>query len=176
MKMVEDSYDSKSSRMLNNDKARKATEDRDKRERNADALPQIREEDYNSPQVQSNGNLPAVILPQIQHKMRASAKQENSRVLMETLVIKNLIQSYFNLVKKNISDLIPKTIMAFLVNNSRKQAQSELVEIIYKESDLDALVVEDPMVRAQRDSCKKAIDALKTAQNLLGEVTQYKAL
>mmetsp|Transcript_37668 Transcript_37668/g.57699 ORF Transcript_37668/g.57699 Transcript_37668/m.57699 type:complete len:96 (-) Transcript_37668:77-364(-) len=95
--------------------------------------------------------------------MRVSIKQDNPRVLMETLVIKNLIQSYFNLVKKNITDLIPKTIMAFLVNDSRRKAQSELVEIIYKESDLDALVVEDPMIRAQRDNCKKAIDALKTA-------------
>lgn len=46
---------------------------------------------------------------------------------METKVIQNLIESYFNLVKKGIADMVPKTIMAFLVNESRKIAQSELV-------------------------------------------------
>ena len=48
--------------------------------------------------------------------------------MIETKVIQNLIQSYFDLVKKNIADIVPKTIMAFLVNESRKRAQSELVE------------------------------------------------
>ena len=93
---------------------------------------------------------------------------------METRVIQNLIQSYFDLVKKNIADLVPKTVMAFLVNESRRKAQSALVEQIYKEGDLESLVIEDPMVRANRENCKKVIKALKTAQNLLGEVTQYK--
>ena len=76
-------------------------------------------------------NLPPVVLPQIPHKMRASAEQESARVIMETKVIQNLIQSYFDLVKKNIADMVPKTIMAFLVQESRKKAQAELVEMVY---------------------------------------------
>lgn len=64
--------------------------------------------------------------------------------------------------------------MAFLINESRKKAHSELVEQIYKQGNLDQLVVEDPMITANRKSCKKIIQALKKAQNLLGEVTQYK--
>ena len=64
--------------------------------------------------------------------------------------------------------------MAFLINESRKKAQSELVEQIYKQGNLDQLVVEDPMITANRKNCKKIIQALKKAQNLLGEVTQYK--
>ena len=50
---------------------------------------------------------------------------------METRVIQNLIFSYFSIVKKNIADLIPKTIMNFLVNESRRLAQSELVVKVY---------------------------------------------
>jgi len=46
---------------------------------------------------------------------------------METRVIQNLIYSYFGIVKKSISDQVPKTIMAFLINESRKICQSELV-------------------------------------------------
>lgn len=69
--------------------------------------------------------------------MRANATQDSARVIMETRVIQNLIQSYFDLTKKNIADLVPKTIMAFLVNESRNIAQSELVEQIYKQGNLD---------------------------------------
>jgi hypothetical protein len=83
-----------------------------------------------------NSNLPPIILPQIPLKMRGAC-EGNSRVLMETRVIQNLIQSYFDLTKKNIADLIPKTIMAFLVNESKRIAQSELVECIYKSGNLD---------------------------------------
>ena len=41
---------------------------------------------------------------------------------METRVIQNLIYSYFNIVKKTISDQVPKTIVAFLINESSKNA------------------------------------------------------
>jgi len=67
---------------------------------------------------------------------------------METRVIQNLISSYFDLTKKNIADLVPKTIMAFLVNESRQIAHSELIEAIYKQGNLDTLVAEDPMIAA----------------------------
>jgi hypothetical protein len=44
------------------------------------------------------------------------ANKTDSRLKMETIIVQNLIQSYFEIVKKNIADLVPKTIMAFLVN------------------------------------------------------------
>ncbi len=65
-------------------------------------------------------NLPPVILPAIPSKMRAN--KTDSRLKMETIIIQNLIQSYFEIVKKNIADLVPKTIMAFLVNESKSIA------------------------------------------------------
>ena len=82
---------------------------------------------------------------------------------METRVIQNLIYSYFGIVKKNISDFVPKTIMAFLIAESRKIAQSELVAQIYKAGDLEQLLVEDPMVIEHRNQCKRVILALKEA-------------
>ena len=58
--------------------------------------------------------MPPIILPAIPSKMRAN--KTDSRLKMETIIVQNLIQSYFEIVKKNIADLVPKTIMAFLVN------------------------------------------------------------
>ncbi len=69
---------------------------------------------------------------------------------METLMIQNLIQSYFAIVKKNIADLVPKTIMAFLINESKNIAQRELVGEIYKQANLEALLVEDPEISQKR--------------------------
>lgn len=49
-------------------------------------------------------------------------------------------------MKKNIADLVPKTVMAFLVNKSISIAQSELVSEIYKIGNLDDLLIEDPVI------------------------------
>ena len=122
---------------------------------------------------ESRTNLPEIILSQIPVNMRASADQESARVIMETRVIQNLIFSYFNIVKKNISDMVPKTVMAFLVNDSRRNAHSELVAQIYKAGDLESLLVEDPMVVEQRERTKKVIKALRQAQEILAEVAKY---
>ena len=77
-------------------------------------------------------------------------------------------------MKKNIADLVPKTIMAMLINESKRLAQSELVVKVYEADDLDSLMVEDPIVAANRDACQQVIKALRTAQVLLTEVTQFK--
>ena len=53
--------------------------------------------------------------------MRAG-RSPSMREKMETNIIKNLITSYFDVVRKNISDSVPKTIMAFLVNQSKSLA------------------------------------------------------
>jgi len=129
--------------------------------------------DFGKFSIEDKSDLPPVILAQIPLSMRANESQESARVVMETRVIQNLIYSYFNIVKKNISDLVPKTIMAFLVNESRKIAQSELVSQIYKNDNLESLLVEDPMVVEQRNNCKKTIDALKQAQKILVEVGKF---
>ena len=122
----------------------------------------------NEPSAYDRSNLPPVILPSIPQKMRAS--NENSRMVMETLMIQNLIQSYFAIVKKNIADLVPKTIMAFLINESKNIAQRELVSEIYKQTNLDDLMVEDPVISQTRKVRKNEIKALRSAQNLLNDV------
>ena len=49
--------------------------------------------------------------------------QSSPRANMETTIIKNLIISYFGTVRKTINDMVPKTVMAFLVNKSKNQAK-----------------------------------------------------
>jgi dynamin 1-like protein len=118
---------------------------------------------------------PEMTLPQVPHKIRGQAIDKDSvRSKTETRMVMNLIESYFEVVKINVQDMVPKAIMAFLVNESRKRAQSELVDLIYKEGNFDELIVEDPMIVASRQNCREIIEALKKSQSLLAEVAHFR--
>ena len=111
-------------RMLTNAQTRHIKEEEMKKEREDkfSSAPETPKYPETSQFTFDKSDLPPVILSQIPDQMRADTGQETSRLLMETRMIQNLIASYFDLVKKNIADLVPKTIMAFLVNESRKIA------------------------------------------------------
>ena len=50
--------------------------------------------------------------------------QNEHRAMMETSIIKSLIISYFDTVRKTINDMVPKTVMALLVNKAKNQSQN----------------------------------------------------
>lgn len=97
------------------------------------------------------------------------------RERMETNIIKNLITSYFDVVRKNISDSVPKTIMAFLVNQSKNVAQRELVSELYREEGgaMRDLLQEDPALQIEREECKTIIKVLKKAMEVIIELRDY---
>ncbi|KAK7434427.1 vacuolar protein sorting-associated protein 1 [Stygiomarasmius scandens] len=76
---------------------------------------------------------PAVIKPQ-------TALSE--RETMETEVIKLLIHSYFDIVKREMIDMVPKAITLTLVNHSKENLQRELLQELYKAEVLDDLLKE----------------------------------
>jgi hypothetical protein len=90
-----------------------------------------------------------------------------SRDLMECSIIKNLISSYYHVVKKNINDLVPKTIMCFLVNQSKLMAEKEMVSQLYKSGELEALLQEDPFIAKKRKTCKDSLTHLKKSLDIL---------
>jgi len=51
---------------------------------------------------------------------------------METDVIKTLIHSYFNVVKWEMIDMVPKTVMLTLVDHFKENLQQELLKELYK--------------------------------------------
>ena len=57
--------------------------------------------------------------------------ERSPRSSMEISIIKNLITSYFNVVRKNLNDIVPKTIIAMLVNKTKNMTQKELVAGLY---------------------------------------------
>ena len=73
----------------------------------------------------------------------------------ETEMIKRLITSYFNVVKKNVNDSIPKTIVTFLVNHCRNSCEKILVNNLYVENEFDQLLEEKDYVIGERDRLRK---------------------
>mmetsp|Transcript_13524 Transcript_13524/g.13446 ORF Transcript_13524/g.13446 Transcript_13524/m.13446 type:complete len:672 (+) Transcript_13524:25-2040(+) len=70
-------------------------------------------------------HIPQVGLIKPPKKMRVD-DQPNGREIVETQIIKNCLSSYFNIVRKHIADLVPKTIMAFLINKTKENSQQIL--------------------------------------------------
>lgn len=88
----------------------------------------------------------------------------------ETELIQSLLVSYFDIVRKNVQDSVPKTIMHFLVNQAKETMQNELVAHLYKEELFDELLEESPAIASRRAACKAMLDVLRRAQAILNEV------
>ena len=113
-----------------------------------------------------------VKLPQ----MPSSVRQPDimsERERMEVDIIKSLIASYFSIVRKNIGDLVPKTIMHFLVNYAKEHVQSNLVQRLYRDSSLDELLKETDTVAQRRKNCSEVQGLLRRALEIVNEVRDF---
>ncbi|KAI8065524.1 Dynamin central region-domain-containing protein [Gongronella butleri] len=94
----------------------------------------------------------------------------SDREYMETEVIKLLVQSYFNIVKRTVIDMVPKAVMLNLVNHAKEELQRELLTELYKTDVLDELLEESELTKERRKECKKMIEALQKADEIVGSV------
>ena len=96
---------------------------------------------------------------------------EKERVEME--IIKSLVESYFTIIRKNFIDLVPKTIMYFLVNHVRDSLQNELVSELYREAEVGSLMQEAEDIAQRRQSCMEMKELLHRALEIVNEVRDY---
>ncbi|KAI6881465.1 vacuolar sorting protein 1, partial [Hortaea werneckii] len=70
----------------------------------------------------------------------------------EVEVIKLLITSYYNIVRRTMIDMVPKAIMLNLVEHTKDEMQRELLEQMYRQTELDDLLKEsDYTVRRRKE-------------------------
>ena len=73
-----------------------------------------------------------------------------------------------------MNDMVPKTVMAFLVNKTKNLSQRELVAAIYNENvELKELLEEDNSTVKKRETCKEMVATLKKALEYLNEVRDF---
>ncbi|KAH9484095.1 vacuolar protein sorting-associated protein 1 [Psilocybe cubensis] len=94
----------------------------------------------------------------------------NERETMETEVIKLLIHSYFNIVKREMIDMVPKAISLTLVNHSKENLQRELLQELYKPDVLDELLKESDYVVSRRKELLQMVAALNKAEEIVAGV------
>ncbi|KAJ2161414.1 vacuolar protein sorting-associated protein 1 [Coemansia sp. RSA 552] len=94
----------------------------------------------------------------------------SEREQQETEVIKLLIQSYFNIVKRTTIDMVPKSIMLKLVTHAKEGLQRELLKELYNPEAMEDLLKESEATVARRGECRKMIDALRKADSIVSSV------
>lgn len=88
----------------------------------------------------------------------------------DTTLIKQLLESYFNTVRKNVNDTVPKSIMHFLVNRSKDSMHNELIKRLYQADKFNELLEESHGVAEKRKACRALLTALQQAQKVVNQV------
>ncbi|KAI7873712.1 Dynamin central region-domain-containing protein [Mucor mucedo] len=108
----------------------------------------------------------SVMHHEMQQDMKLKSTDKDDK---EVELIRYLITSYFNIIRKSIQDLVPKAIMHLLVNFTRETVQNRLVSSLYREELFDQLLKEDPAIASERERCKAMLDIYKNVFTLISE-------
>ncbi|XP_037389632.1 dynamin-1a isoform X3 [Pygocentrus nattereri] len=85
--------------------------------------------------------------------------------------IRNLVDSYMGIVNKTIRDLMPKTIMHLMINNTKEFINAELLAQLYSCGDQNTLMEESAEQAQHRDEMLRMYHALKEALNIIGDIS-----
>ncbi|XP_010177856.1 PREDICTED: dynamin-2-like, partial [Mesitornis unicolor] len=85
--------------------------------------------------------------------------------------IRNLVDSYVGIINKSIRDLMPKTIMHLMINNTKDFIHSELLAYLYSSADQGSLMEESAEQAQRRDEMLRMYHALKEALSIIGDIS-----
>ncbi|KAL8168053.1 hypothetical protein V2J09_009552 [Rumex salicifolius] len=89
---------------------------------------------------------------------------------IEMEATKKLMSSYFDIVRKNIEDFVPKAIMHFLVNHTKRELHNVLIEKLYRENLFADMLKEPEEVAIKRKHAREALRVLQQAFQTLDEL------
>ncbi|XP_069465254.1 dynamin-1 isoform X4 [Ambystoma mexicanum] len=84
--------------------------------------------------------------------------------------IRNLVDSYMGIVNKTVRDLMPKTIMHLMINNTKDFIHSDLLANLYSCGDQNTLMEESAEQAQRRDEMLRMYHALKEALIITGDI------
>ena len=85
-------------------------------------------------------------------------------ILQSFFTTELLIHSYFNIVKREMIDMVPKAISLTLVSFSKENLQRELLQELYKPDVLEELLKESDFVVSRRKEVLSMVVALNKAE------------
>uniref|UniRef100_A0A671V0Q1 Dynamin-2 n=1 Tax=Sparus aurata TaxID=8175 RepID=A0A671V0Q1_SPAAU len=85
--------------------------------------------------------------------------------------IRNLVDSYMAIVNKTVRDLMPKTIMHLMINNTKEFINAELLAQLYSCGDQNSLMEESQEQATHRDEMLRMYHALREALSIIGDIS-----
>ncbi|KAL2511956.1 Dynamin-related protein 3A [Abeliophyllum distichum] len=89
---------------------------------------------------------------------------------IEIAITKLLLRSYYDIVRKNIEDSVPKAIMHFLVNHMKRELHNVFIKKLYRDNLFEELLQEPDEVSKKRKRTKERLRALQQAFRTLDEL------
>ena len=96
----------------------------------------------------------------------------SDRENQEVEVIKLLINSYFNITRRTMIDMVPKAILLNLVQWTKDEMQRELLEQMYRAQELDDLLKESDYTVRRRKECTEMVSSLSKASEIVSQVNE----
>ncbi|XP_010548840.1 PREDICTED: dynamin-related protein 3A-like, partial [Tarenaya hassleriana] len=89
---------------------------------------------------------------------------------VEIAITKLLLRSYYDIVRKNIEDSIPKAIMHFLVNHTKRELHNVFIKKLYRENLFEEMLQEPDEVAMKRKRTRDTLRVLQQAYRTLDEL------
>ncbi|EAW99236.1 hCG1731070, partial [Homo sapiens] len=84
--------------------------------------------------------------------------------------IQNLVDSYMAIVNKNMQDLMPKTIIHLMINNTKEFIFSELLANLYSRGEQNTLMGESAEQAQGRNEMRRMHHVLREAPSIIGDI------
>ncbi|KAL3621007.1 Dynamin-related protein 3A [Castilleja foliolosa] len=104
---------------------------------------------------------PSVLRPSDTHSDQES---------LEIAVTKMLLKSYYNIVRKNVEDSVPKAIMHFLVNHTKRELHNVFIRKLYRENLFEEMLQEPNDISTKRKRTRETLRLLQQAFRTLDEL------
>ncbi|KAK9287432.1 hypothetical protein L1049_015853 [Liquidambar formosana] len=104
--------------------------------------------------------------PTILRPSESHSEQET----IEIAVTKLLLRSYYDIVRRNIEDAVPKAIMHFLVNHTKRELHNVFIKKLYRENLFEEMLQEPDEVAMKRKRTRETLRVLQQAFRTLDEL------
>lgn len=88
----------------------------------------------------------------------------------EITITKLLLRSYYDIVRKNIEDSVPKAIMHFLVNHTKRELHNVFIKKLYRDNLFEEMLQEPDEVATKRKRTRETLRVLQQAFRTLDEL------
>ncbi|KAI3448223.1 hypothetical protein Pfo_004888 [Paulownia fortunei] len=89
---------------------------------------------------------------------------------VEIAVTKLLLRSYYDIVRNNIEDFVPKAIMHFLVNHAKRELHNVFIKKLYRDNLFEEMLQEPDEVAMKRKRTRETLRVLQQAFRTLDEL------